>query len=113
MTSLRVLLALLDLEALAALCWAFFSPSESGQAVLLWLSAERTALAAVLLIIFLVLLATTLQMLRNKSITELRSARLDSALIERRQLAPGPHGPHQGAAPHRGRRPGWTLRKMC
>jgi len=88
MTPLLVLLTALDLEALAALAWAFFTPSESGQGVFLWLSTGRLALAIVLLIIFLALLAIATHVRRDGLAAERRLAHLDSALIERRQLAP-------------------------
>ncbi|HEY5902913.1 MAG TPA: hypothetical protein VIU39_10195 [Anaerolineales bacterium] len=88
MTALLVLLAILDLEALASFLWVFFTPSESGQGVFLWLSPQRLALAAVLFLVFIALLAITVLVLRFRTGAERGLARLDDYLVKRRLLAP-------------------------
>ena len=77
MTALLLLLGLLDLEALACLLLAFLTPSESGQGIFLWLSRERLALVAVSLLVFLVVVAVTLYVLRFREQARQRMAALE------------------------------------
>jgi hypothetical protein len=87
MTPLLALLLVLDLEALAALLWAFFTPSESGQGVFLWLSPQRLVLVALLLVICVGLLAVSIQLRRSKGSTERLTRTLDAWCLDQGQLA--------------------------
>jgi len=88
MTPSVALLLVLDLEGLAALLWTFFTPSESGQGVFLWLSRERLVIVALLLIVCLGMLAATVRLWHSKAASERLLQRLDSWLLDQRQLAP-------------------------
>src|SRR5512137_1507195 len=88
MTLLVAFLVIINIEALGALLWAFSTSSESGRAVVLWLSPERLALVVLLLILWLALLAGTVLLSRSKDRTERRLLALDSLLIDGRRLAP-------------------------
>jgi hypothetical protein len=88
MTPVIALISVLDLEALAALLWTFFTPSESAQGVLLWLSRERLLLVAVLLLIWVVMLAATIRLLRSRVGFDRLTQRLDAWCLDQRRLAP-------------------------
>lgn len=88
MTLLIAFLVVMNIEALGALLWAFSTSSESGQAVVLGLSPERLALVVVVFILWLALLALTLQVARSREHTQRRLLQLDSILVQNRRLAP-------------------------
>lgn len=88
MTPLAALLLIFDLEGLAALLWAFFTPSESATGVFLWLSPVRLLLVAVLLLIWLTLLAASIRLWRSEAASQRALRWLDTWLVDQRQLAP-------------------------
>ena len=77
MKALKRLMALFVIQALLAACWTFITPSESGSAVLLWLSRERLLLLGVTLAVWAVLVIIALWLWRSPVLMESVAARLE------------------------------------
>lgn len=88
MMPLLALLLVFDLEGLAALLWAFFTPSESSQVQLLWLSRERLVFVLFLLFILALLVVATLRFLHSRVRAEHWLVGLDGWLTSQPRLAP-------------------------
>jgi hypothetical protein len=88
MRSLKWLLALYVIEGLLAVAWTFFTPSESGSAVVLWLSRERLLLFGLTLFAWLVILGTAIWFWRSPAHTKSVQAGIDRYCLEDKRLAP-------------------------
>ena len=86
MKAVRGLLALFSFEGLLAFLVTLFTPSESGRAVFLWLSGERLALVALVLLVWVCFLAATLILWLSASRVERLLARLDDWCLARGRL---------------------------
>jgi hypothetical protein len=86
MRSLKGLLALFSVQALLALLWIFFTPSESGRAVILWLSRERLLLLGIAFLVWAALVAAAIFLQRSRIALGWAQARLDRFCLEHQQL---------------------------
>jgi hypothetical protein len=83
----RGLLALISLEGLIACLGTLLTPSESGRAVLLWLSAQRLILLALMLALWLGLVGVTLVLWRSpRRLTGMLES-IDDWCLARKHLA--------------------------
>ena len=82
----RALLALYCAEGFLLVLWTFLTPSESGKAVLLWLSRERLVLLAVALALWVAVLALSVMLWRSPEFLETAQASLDRFCLEERHL---------------------------
>lgn len=88
MRSLKLLFALYVVEGLLAVALTFFTPSESGSAVFLWLSRERLLLFGLTVVAWLVILAAALWSWRSPGHLESVQAWIDRYCLEDKRLAP-------------------------
>ncbi len=87
MKRLLALLTLFSIEGLAAFLWTFFSPSEVGHAVFLWLSTQRLLLSIVALIALLALMALALSVRRSRAASDRILQTFDRWCIDEQRLA--------------------------
>jgi hypothetical protein len=86
MKAARGLLVLFSVEGLLAFLVTLFTPSESGRAVLLWLSRERLALLGLVLLVWGAFLAATLVLWRSTPRVERLLASLDDWCLSKGRL---------------------------
>ncbi len=86
MKGLRALLFLFSAEGLAAFLVTLFTPSESGHAVMLWLSRERIVLSGLVLLFWICLLAVALFAGLSSRRLEALLAWLDDWCVQRGRL---------------------------
>jgi len=86
MKLLRGLLALYCIEGLLAVLWIFLTPSESGRALLLWLSTERLALFILAILLWAAVLGVSFAVWRSTELARSLLARLDRFCIEEKGL---------------------------
>lgn len=87
MRSLKTLCVLFSGESFLALLWMFFTPSQAGNAVFLWLSRERLALTAVSLAIWAVILAASIAVWVSPVFCTRLQSTIDSIVLEHTQPA--------------------------
>jgi len=86
MKSLRWLLALYCVEGFLAVLWTFLTPSESGSAIILWLSRERLLLLGFALALWVIILAASITSWRWPGSLASGQTRLDRFCLDEGRL---------------------------